>query len=204
MPRPLGRRNPDYDEKRDRLAQELTDFVLRSELTRSSFRQMAQAGQVAEPTLRHYFGDRDGAAEEILKVLGERAEPLIAAVRSTTDDKAQAIDTYVELSRLGMAISGFARAHMFGLIEGVADERVGKAYLAELLEPSLAALEERLRPHLGPDPTPARLRAAALMLFAPMLLMVIHQQLLGGAVSSPMDMDAVLNELGGLAKGALA
>ena len=80
MPRPLGRRNPDYEEKRDRLIHDLTEYVLRSELTRPSFRQLAMAGQVAEPTLRHYFGDRETVASEILRVLGGRAEPLIKAV----------------------------------------------------------------------------------------------------------------------------
>jgi AcrR family transcriptional regulator len=204
MPRPLGRRNPDYDVKRERLAQDLTDFILRSELKRTSFRQLAQAGSVAEPTLRHYFGDREGVAEEILKVLAERARPFIDIVAQPTDALTEAVDAYLKLSMAGIAHGGFARAHMFGLIEGVAHETIGRAYLVELLEPSLKALEERLRPHLGPDAPAIRLRAAALMLFAPMLLAVIHQKLLGGDEAAPMDLPDLLAQIAELAVGALA
>lgn len=204
MPRPLGRRNPDYDEKRDRLLHDLAEFVLRTQLTRPSFRQLAQAGGVAEPTLRHYFGDRDGVARAILTVLGERAAPLMAAVSQTTPAAEQAVDAYIDLSRAGVSNGAFARAHCFGLVEGVADPAVGPAYLTELLEPSLAALEARLSGHLGEDAPPERARAAALMLFAPMLLAVIHQQLLGGAQAAPMDLDVVFGELAGLARNAIA
>lgn len=195
MPRPLGRRNPDYEEKRDRLIQDLTEYVLRSELTRPSFRQLAMAGQVAEPTLRHYFGDRETVASEILRILGGRAEPLIKAVAQPSGSMESAVDGYVQVSRAGVAHGAFARAHAFGLIEGVADEQVGKAYLDTLLEPSLQALEERLGAHMPTESKPETKRAAALMVFAPMLLAVLHQQLLGGAASAPVDLDVLFSEL---------
>jgi len=204
MPRPLGRRNPDYEEKRDRLVRDLTDHVLATELTRQSFRQMAMAGHVAEPTLRHYFGDRDGVAREILHELGERARPFIDAVAQPTPGVPEAIDAYVALSRAGVQHGGFARAHAFGLIEGVADPDVGRTYLTELLEPSLKALEARLAPHLADPQDAVEARAAALMLFAPMLLAVLHQQLLGGGESAPIDLDALFAALARRAKAALA
>jgi AcrR family transcriptional regulator len=203
MPRPLGRRNPDYEEKRERLAQDLADFVLRSELKRTSFRQMAHAGAVAEPTLRHYFGDREGVASEILRVLADRAAPFLAAVAEPGPDLATALSGYVAASQAGVAHGGFARAHMFGILEGVADETVGQAYLTRLLEPSLAALETRLSSHLDETLNGIELRAAALMIFAPMLLAVIHQKLLGGEQSAPMDLDALFQALGELAQKSL-
>jgi AcrR family transcriptional regulator len=204
MPRPLGRRNPDYDEKRERLVRDLTEFVLRSDLTRPSFRQLAQAGGVAEPTLRHYFGDRDGVATAILALLGEQAAPLIAAVATPTTGPAAAVDAYIDLSRLGVASGGFGRAHCFGLVEGVADQKVGEAYLELLLEPSLQALETRLAPYLGVEAGSAKARAGALMMFAPMLLGVIHQQLLGGAETAPMDLDAMFDALAELMRAAVS
>jgi AcrR family transcriptional regulator len=203
MPRPLGRRNPDYEEKRERLAQELADFVIRSELKRTSFRQLAQAGHVAEPTLRHYFGDREGVAAELLRVLAERAAPFIEAVADPGPDLNSAITGYVAASRAGVAHGGFARAHMFGLLEGVADEAVGHAYLTELLEPSLAALERRLGSHLDGSLSPIALRAAALMIFSPMLLAVIHQKLLGGEAAAPMNLERLFEALGELAQKSL-
>lgn len=197
MPRPLGRRNPDYEEKRDRLVRDLTDYVLSTELTRQSFRQMAIAGHVAEPTLRHYFGDRDGVAREILHELGERAQPFIEAVAQKAATPGAAVDAYVAISRAGVQHGGFARAHAFGLIEGVADPAVGRTYLTELLEPSLSALEARLAPHLKTS-DPLEARAAALMLFAPMLLAVLHQQLLGGAETAPIDLEALFGAIANL------
>jgi AcrR family transcriptional regulator len=195
MPRPLGRRNPDYEEKRDRLVRDLTDHVLSTELTRQSFRQMAMAGHVAEPTLRHYFGDRDGVAREILHELGARAQPFIDAVAQPAPSPRDAVEAYVAISRAGVAHGGFGRAHAFGLIEGVADPAVGRTYLTELLEPSLCALENRLAPHLKDDASAVEARAAALMLFAPMLLAVLHQQLLGGDEGAPIDLDALFAAL---------
>lgn len=203
MPRPLGRRNPDYEEKRDRLVQELTDYVLRSELTRPSFRQLAMAGAVAEPTLRHYFGDRENVAGEILRVLGERAEPLMSAVAGQSPDAESAVSAYVQLSKAGVSHGGFARAHAFGLIEGVADEAVGRAYLEFLLEPSLQALEQRIRPHLAKDTSPEKVRAAAMIVFAPMLLAVLHQQLLGGAEAAPLNLDRYFDNLAEMATAAV-
>lgn len=193
MPRPLGKRNPDYEEKRERLVQDLADFVLRSELVRPSFRQLAHAGHVAEPTLRHYFGDRESVAREILRAFGERAAPWMAAVAERTPSLADAVSTYIALSRVGVAQGPFARAHAFGLIEGVADESAGRAYLHELLEPSLAALETRLAPHLTGAEVSARV--AALCIFAPMLLTVIHQDLLGGRDCAPMNVDEVFDTI---------
>jgi AcrR family transcriptional regulator len=203
MPRPLGRRNPDYEEKRERLAQDLADFVLKSELKRTSFRQLAHAGAVAEPTLRHYFGDREGVAAELLRVLADRAAPFINAVAEPGPDLESAVKGYVAASQAGVAHGGFARAHMFGLLEGVADESVGQAYLTQLLEPSLSALEKRLAAHLDGTASPVELRAAALMIFAPMLLAVIHQKLLGGEEAASMDLDKLFQALGDLAQKSL-
>lgn len=201
MPRPLGSRNPDYDQKKERLTQILTDHVLGTDLTRQSFRQFAVAAEVSEPTLRHYFGDREGVAAEILRALAERARPLWAAVAEPAESAAQAVDAYVVISKIGVAHGAFARAHAFGLLEGVADPRLGRAYLSEVLEPSLAALESRLRPYLPTDASAAR--AAALMLFAPMLLSVIHQDLLAGKQAAPMDLPALFDQFGALARAAI-
>ncbi len=200
MPRPAGRRNPDYADKRARLVQELTDFVLRTPPTRPSLRQFAQACGVTEPTLRHYFGDREDVAIAIVEELGARAQPLMEAVETTAQDAAHAIDAYIELSIIGVRNGVFARAHCYCIVEGVADARVGRSYLTALLEPSLLALERRMAPHLPAGADAAAARAAALQVFAPMLLAVIHQQLLGGGDAAPMDLEDVFRSLARLAR----
>jgi AcrR family transcriptional regulator len=160
------------------------------------------AGQVAEPTLRHYFGDRESVAREILAVLGERGRPFMDAVAQPSPGLDEAVDAYVGLSKAGVRHGGFARAHAFGLIEGLADDTVGRAYLDELLEPSLQALEERLSAHAG-ELTPTQKRAAALILFAPMLLAILHQDLLGGRRSAPLDLDGLFDAFASFAKAAI-
>jgi AcrR family transcriptional regulator len=202
MPRPSGRRNPDYDVKRDRLAYELADFVLNGPSVRASLRQLAHGCGVTEPTLRHYFGDREDVAIAILTELGRRAAPIIAAVGASAPSAEAAVDAYVELSILGVRNGVFARAHSFGIIEGVADDRVGRAYLEHLLEPSLVAVERRLSPHIAPDIGDAGRRAAALMLFAPLLVGVIHEQLLGGDKGAA-PLDEMFRALAVFVKGGL-
>jgi AcrR family transcriptional regulator len=199
MPRPAGRRNPDYDTKRATLVRELTDFVMTTPGTRPSFRQLSIACAVTEPTLKHYFVDREGVAIAILEELGRRGAKVIAAVALPAGDLAHAVDAYIDLSRIGIRTGVFARAHCFGIVESVADERVARAYLEYLLEPSLQALEKRLGPHFAPDGG-VGVRAAALMLFAPLLLAVIHQQVLGGDIHAPMDLDSLFQALGNLAR----
>lgn len=203
MPRPTGRRNPDYDEKRARLVRQLTDHVLEEPAARPSLRQFAHACAVAEPTLKHYFTDREGVAIAILEELGRRGRPIMDAVSQPAPDAAHAVDAYIALSRIGVRNGVFARAHCFGIVEGVADPVVGRAYLELLLEPSLAAVEARLGPHVAPQGDPVSRRAGALMLFAPLLLTVIHQQVLGGDRAAPMDIDATFLELARLARAAV-
>lgn len=76
MPRPAGARNHDFDEKRAALLDALTDFALSADLRRPSLRQFAQAMNASEPTLRHYFGDRQGLIIEILENIGRKGAPL--------------------------------------------------------------------------------------------------------------------------------
>ncbi|MBL8560545.1 MAG: TetR/AcrR family transcriptional regulator [Hyphomonadaceae bacterium] len=196
MPRPAGSRNADYDAKRAALIAALTDLTLATPALRPSLRHWALACGVTEPTLKHYFGDREGVAIAILEEIGARSRGLIDAVAEPAPDLAQAVDTYIALSKIGLKNGAFAHAHCFGIVEGVAHPDVGRAYLAHLLEPSLDALEARLAP-FHPEGRSAA-RAAALALFAPMLLAVVHQQALGGDSSAPMDVDAIIDAVGAL------
>jgi AcrR family transcriptional regulator len=198
MPRPAGRRNADYDAKRAQLVAALADATLATPAMRPSLRQWAQACGVTEPTLKHYFGDREGVAIAILEEIGVRAQTFIAAVSQPAPDPAHAIDAYIALSKAGIGNGVFARAHCFGIVEGVAHPEVGAAYLVHLLEPSLAALESRLGPHFAPGGGASERRAAALLLFAPLLLAVVHQQALAGQTVAPMDVNAVFDAIGAL------
>jgi AcrR family transcriptional regulator len=195
MPRPAGARNHDFDLKRAALLDALTDFALSADLRRPSLRQFAIAVHQSEPTLRHYFTDRQGLVVEILENIGRRATPLWAMVAMPAADLATAMEEYFRISEAGMRVGGFIRAHAFGLIEGLADELAGKAYLEKVLEPALNAVSDKLRATPGSPTSEPALRAAALATLSPMLVMSLHQELLGGAASAPIDIGATMTSL---------
>lgn len=197
MPRPAGARNHDFDEKRAALLDALTEFALSADLRRPSLRQFAQAMNASEPTLRHYFGDRQGLILEILENIGRKGAPLWAMVATPSADPATAFEEYFRISEAGMQLGGFIRAHAFGLIEGLADEAIGQAYLEKVLEPALAAVANKLRATPGAPQEETALRAAALAALSPLLVMSLHQQLLGGATSAPIDTSGVIRMLQG-------
>jgi AcrR family transcriptional regulator len=202
MPRPAGARNHDFDLKRAALLDALTDFALSADLRRPSLRQFALAVHQSEPTLRHYFTDRQGLVIEILENIGRRATPLWAMVALPASDQATALEEYFRISEAGMRVGGFIRAHAFGLIEGLADEAAGKAYLEKVLEPALKSVSDKLRATPGGPKTEPELRAAALATLSPMLVMSLHQELLGGADSAPIDIGETMTSLRGwLSKG---
>jgi len=197
MPRPAGARNHDFDEKRAALLDALTDFALSADLRRPSLRQFAMAVHQSEPTLRHYFHDRQGLVVEILENIGRRATPLWAMVATPSASPEVAFEEYFRISEAGMKLGGFTRAHAFGLIEGLADECAGKAYLEKVLEPALKAVSEKLRGTPGAPDDDAELRAAALATLSPMLVMSLHQELLGGVTSAPIDSGVTMRHLQG-------
>jgi hypothetical protein len=86
---------------------------------------------------------------------------------------------------------GLADVHVIGLREGLHQTSGGPAYLRHILEPTLAAVEERLAAHQAAgDMRAGDVRAAALAFVAPLVLAALHQGGLGGAVVRPLDLDA--------------
>lgn len=196
--RPKGTRSPDYTAKRIDLAEKLTQHALASDLRRMSLREMTLVAGVSEPTLRHYFGDREGVVRAVIEQIGARGAPFWAYVRETELGFEASVRAYLDLSRAGMEHGGFIKAHAFGLIEGVSHPTPGQAYRRSVLDPSIDALAKRLDQHVARGEMRAcDTRAAAAFLFAPLLSMTLHQQLLGGADDGGVDMSAYLDELAG-------
>ena len=205
MPRPVGVRNHDFEVKRTALLDALTEFALTDDLRRPSLRQFAIAADASEPTLRHYFGDRQGVVLAILEHINKRARPLWEVVATGSPDTTTAVEEYFRITKAGMEHAGFARAHAFGLIEGMADETIGRAYLDTVLDPALETVARKLAATPGgPEDAEAR-RAAAFMILSPLLFMTLHQELLGGRLSSPLNEGAFLDQLKDwLASGLIA
>lgn len=192
MPRPAGVRNHDFEAKKTALLDTLSEFALNDDLRRPSLRQFAIAANASEPTLRHYFKDRQGLVIAILKHIHGRAIPLWKTISTGSPDTATAVQEYFRVTEAGLTHGGFARAHAFGIIEGMADETVGQAYLEFLLDPALQAVSDKMDATPGKPETEAERRASAFMMLSPILVMTLHQQLLGGKEASPIDTQGFL------------
>ncbi len=195
MPRPVGVRNHDFEVKRQALIDRLCDFALETDLHRPSLRRFAQAADASEPTLRHYFKDRQGLVLAILQCFGRR---LAAAAPSydATSGKDSPINLQLAGSLSGLRERAEIRAHAFGLIEGLADPVAGEAYLEHVLEPALLAMQSRLNEGIAPQRCSGPvLRAASLAALAPLMMMVLHQDLLGGKPRWAIDEACTLDQV---------
>ncbi len=203
MPRPVGARNHDFKEKRAALVDALTNFALDADLRRPSLRQFAIAAEASEPTLRHYFDDRTGVVVAILENIGQRGAPIWNTISVPAENPMEAVEQYYRVADAGMRFANFTRAHAFGLIEGIADEKAGKAYLKHMLEPALTSIMGKLRGTPGCPQSNDALRAAALAIMSPLLIMSIHQGLLSGDTEAPIDAEATIGFLQSWLGGAL-
>ncbi|MCA8898925.1 MAG: hypothetical protein R3C00_05300 [Hyphomonas sp.] len=187
MARPSGVRNHDFEEKRAGLLNALTEFALGSDLCRPSLRQFAIACATSEPNLRHYFGNRQGLVIAILANIGERRVAAWQIPVGAARNPAEVLETYFRLSEAVVRKGGFIRAHAFGIIEGVADPEIGRAYLDHVLDPSLTSICRNLAATPGCPADDRTLRIAAIAILSPVLLAGLHQDLLGGKSAAPID-----------------
>ena len=204
MPRPAGVRNHDFEAKKTALLDALSEFALNDDLRRPSLRQFAIAAKASEPTLRHYFKDRQGLVIAILQHIHQRAIPLWEVIATGATDTATAVKEYFRVTEAGLTHGGFARAHAFGIIEGMADEKVGQAYLEFLLDPALKAVADKMDATPGKPETANERRASAFMMLSPILVMTLHQQLLGGEEASPVDSQGFLKLMQGWLSSGLS
>lgn len=195
MARPAGVRNHDFEQKRAALVDGLTHFAITAELRRPSLRQFAKAVDTSEPTLRHYFDDRRGVVGAILENMGKIGRTYRSDLAAPSDSVADAVENYYLVATPGPQFDLFTRAHAFGLIEGIADTAAGKAYLQYMLEPALTVITEKLANTPGGPKSALDLRAASFAILSPLILMGIHQILLGGAEEAPIDSQTTIGLL---------
>lgn len=161
-----------------------------------SLRQFAIKAGVSEPTLRHFFTDRQGVVIALIAFFAAGAQSFLARSATPVDTLEQAVGGYGALALEGADTDMFARAHAFALVESIHDPVVARAYLDIIIEPSLQALETRLGPSVDPSgAAPDRVRHGALALYAPILIAVLHQRLLKGDEARPLDMSAFIDDL---------
>jgi AcrR family transcriptional regulator len=198
MGRTPGIRNTDYEAKRLAILRALYPSLMTPEGATMSFRAMAEAAGISVPTLRHYFGSREGVVEASLEAASKMGgQEHIERLRSGWSelDLHASLHSALEYIVVGWTCFGVGDLHSFGLSAGLSDESLGIAYISHMLEPMLQALEGRLQRHVErgelalDDP-----RMATLMLVSPVILALLHQQELCGAQCRPLALDALLEE----------
>lgn len=180
--RPKGAKGADYDDKRRELIARVRSACFAEPARQLSFREMAAAADASVPTLKHYFGDRDGLVSAILEQAWKDAAGLLQPRFDADEPLAERIASELSLFRLGVTQFGLDRLHVWGMNEGLSSPMAGPAYLNYFLEPTLQAAEHWLQGYqdIGKIPAAISIRHAAITLFAPCLIFVMHQDYLGG------------------------
>lgn len=164
---------------------------MRARPERLSLRDLAQAADVSVSTLRHYFGDRDGAIVAALQALNAAGAPHMAlAALPQHPDPRRALAHFMSQLREAWAAHGVGRVFAAGLAEGLDHSGLGPAVVQEILEPTLQCCERLLAALQDRGDLPAMdRRAATLSLLSPLLLSWLHQGNLGGVACRPLDLE---------------
>ena len=204
MARTPGARNYNFDAKRAALLDSVIDYSLSGDIQRPSLRQMAIAADASEPTLRHYFTDRQGLIIAMIVELGDRAQPIWQTLAEPAESVEEAVNACFRHALNRISDDLFVRMHAFGMVEGMADPDVGQAYLEHVLEPSLNCIQQKLAATPGSPADPQELRSASLAMFSPVIMMCLHQHLLGGRTLAPLDGQSTVKYLSDWLSGAFS
>jgi AcrR family transcriptional regulator len=202
MARTPGARNYNFDAKRAALLESVIEFALSGEIRRPSLRQLALAAETSEPTLRHYFTDRKGLVIAMMAELGQRAQPIWDQLAQPSDSVEEAVNACFRHALTRMSDDLFVRMHAFGMVEGMADADIGQAYLEHVLEPSLDCVRTKLSGTPGSPDDAEEIRTAAIAMFSPVIMMSLHQNLLGGRAVAPLDDQSTVQHLSNWLSGA--
>lgn len=195
MGRPKGSRSPGYTQRRRELAHRVFETILEDGNT--SLRAMADRTAVSRPTLRHYFGSREGAVQAALEAAAHLGRPHQERLANLpVDDAPACLRHALELVVVGWRDFGVGNIHEVGLKVGLEDPATAHTYVSDILEPLLRAMERLLERlvragRLGPhDP-----RQGALVLVSPVVMGLLHQHGLGGAELRPLAIDGLIASL---------
>ncbi len=190
----------DGADRRTQLLEILSAAALRETSSPISLRKFAIEAGVSEPTLRHYFDDRQGLVIAILRFLSASAGEYLERCADGGPDLPKSISDYLALAMEGVENDVFARTHAFALVESIHDPMVAEVYLQTAIEPSLAAIERRLAASMdqggqGGAADPEFIRDMAFFLYSPMLAAILHQRLLCGEKVRPLDLQRFFGRL---------
>lgn len=196
MARKAGDRNRDFEKKREQILDALQERLLSDDAPRISMHEMAAVAGCSLSSLRHYFGSRPGLYAALLTRYGGVGKRYLDKIREPVNQSLQdSLAEFLRLLLIGLR-RGVLDIHAVGLAVGMRDDVVGPAYLREILEPMLQAVEHRLAQHRERgELRDVNLRIAALSLVSPLLLAALHQHGLFGHEVRPLSLDELSAEL---------
>lgn len=177
----------------------MTLRVMRRETSRPSFRELAHAAEVSVPTLRYYFGDRAQAISAVLENFLRQGLDRLERIAQPPGTFPDSVREYGH-----SLLQGFRAPRMVNLgdvfaiaiAEGLLDPQIGPSALQFIVDPSIDTLQRRLRSHIERgEMRDVDTRAAALVLISPLLLLILHQDHMGGSACNPAEMERVIEEV---------
>ncbi len=192
MSRPLGTRNPAFEERRRQLAEAAAQALLGPEGGAASFRSLVAATGASASVLQHYFGDYEGLIVAAFAAAHDQGRPYLQVMADPgTLPLLESMTAAAAFLALGWEM-GVGVLQAAGLVHGLGHPKLGPAYVDQLLEPTVQAVEARLGVHQarGELPPEVDLRFAALSFVSPLFLALMHQGALSGRSCRPLDLEA--------------
>lgn len=191
-----GSRDAGYAQKRRELARKVRAQLV-ADRGAPSLHGLARATGTSIPTLKHYFGDFRGAVAAALRGVEEDAQVHFHALADPGEKSLEASLRFVAASLAhAWREHGVGALFAAGLAAGVGDDLTGPAYVDGVLEPTVQAIEQRLRVHAAREELvfsqvdELAVRAASLAFVSPLLVALLHQQELAGVRCRPLDLEA--------------
>jgi AcrR family transcriptional regulator len=195
MGRRAGSKNSDFEQARSALLTAVRNKLYSHDGLKTNFQELAKTAGVSTTTLRHYFGSRQGL---IRAVLEQDFQDISASLLATaTQGPLTLRDSLEEFSRVmrDELLRGGLRSHEIGLGDGLCDKEVGPAYIHNVFEPLVRAMEARFsRLITAKAMGECNTRNAALIFLTPLLLGLLHQHSLGGDTVRPLEFEPFLKE----------
>ena len=198
MTRTVGARNAHFEERRIALIAKARERLSLQTGEPPSFRELALAAGVSVTTLRHYFGSREALIKAVFEhylLTGQRHLDRARAPEAADVDLEASLKAFLSRVVLGWTQGFVGELHRIGLSEGLRNTRTALDYLNDVLEPTLQALEQRLKNYAAQGViVECDTRHAALLLLSPLLLALLHQHDLGGTRCRPLPIPALIDE----------
>lgn len=189
MSRPSGARNADYEQRRAELIERIERRLV-SPPDHPPMSELAKAAGVSIPTMKHYFGDREGVIEAILRDGGGRGGRFMDHAAEPAGDFAASMRELANFVIQGWRRGRLGNLHAVGFAEAQRHERAAATYLDAIMDPMIEAVAMRLSRHAERGEMRATdTRHAAVGFIGPLFLALMHQIEFGGADHRPLDLD---------------